>query len=90
MKSCILFAVLGMSVAAPSLAVAADGHMKHGSGRYEWRHVPQVGPRATVPALKWVWVPARARTVDCDCDMMKMSAADCMNSMRHVDVMSAR
>ena len=89
MKTRILFAVLGMALAVPFPAVAADDQPEHGSGRYEWRQVPQVGPRATGPALKRVWVPAHAQMADCDCDMMRMSAADCMKSMQHMGARSA-
>ena len=84
MKIPVLFAVLGMALAVPLPAVAADGHPEHGSGRHEWRPVQQVGPRATGPALKRVWVAAHGRMADCECDMMKMSAAGCMRPMHHM------
>lgn len=89
MKIRILLAVLGVTLAVPFPAVAADGNRGSGSGRYEWRQVPQVGPRATGPALKRVWVPTQAAMADCDCDMMRMSAAECMKPMQHMGATSA-
>lgn len=92
MKTPILFTALGIALAAALPAHAASDHQAHGSGRYEWRQVPQPGPRATGPSLKRVWVPAHAanaRIADCDCDMMKMSADDCMKSMQPMGARSA-
>lgn len=89
MKTRILLAVLGVTLAVPFPAVAAQDNRELGSGRYEWRQVPQVGPRAVGPPLKRVWVPTQAAMADCDCNMMRMSAADCMKPMQHMGARSA-
>lgn len=81
MKTQMIFAALGMALALPLPALAADGHRHDGSGHYEWREVPQFGPRAGAPARKQVWIPHHAQMADCG--MMKMSADDCMKSMHH-------
>ena len=87
MKTRILFAALGLALALPFPAIAAGAQQQSGSGRYEWRSVPQSGPRATDPAQKRVWVPDHAQMANmanCDCDMMKMSANECMKEMHHM------
>lgn len=83
MKTQVFFAALGFALALPMPALAADGQQK-GSGHYEWRQVPQFGPRATGPTQKRVWVADNAQMADCDCDMMKMHADDCMKRMHHM------
>lgn len=82
MKVHVLFAAIGVAIALPLPSLAAEGQHQSGSGHYEWRPVPQYGPRATGPVQKRVWVPDNAQTANCDCDMMKMSAADCMMNMQ--------
>ncbi|ABF54253.1 hypothetical protein [Sphingopyxis alaskensis] len=84
MKTQVFFAALGMALALPLPALAADGHQQGGAGHYEWRQVPQFGPRATGPTQKRVWVADKAQMADCDCDMMKMSPDDCMKGMHHM------
>lgn len=79
MKVYILFA-LGVALTLPIPALAAEGQ-QHGSGHYEWRPVPQFGPRATGPVQKRVWVPDNAQMANCACDMMKTSANECMKEM---------
>ena len=78
MKFHILVAALGAALALPLPALASG--QQSGSGHYEWRSVPQFGPRAMGPTRQRVWVPD-AKMANCDCDMMKMSAADCMKHM---------
>lgn len=64
------------AVAVPALA--QDGPSATGRGHYEWRAVPQFGPRAIGPTRVRVWVPAAAAAIaSCDCAMMKASPADC-------------
>lgn len=65
------FAIAAPVMAQDAPAAAARGH-------YEWRSVPQYGPRATGPARVRVWVPEGRDMAGCDCAMMQMSAADCM------------
>ena len=77
-RNLISAAMLAVSLAAP--AWAADQNSAP-QGHWEWKSVPQYGPRATGAAQKRVWVADRAQMANCDCDMMKMSAADCMKSM---------
>lgn len=72
---------LSILLAAPIPAPAAEGAQHTGSGHYEWRPVPQPGPRSTGPALKRVWVPDDVQAADCECAMMKMNAAECMKEM---------
>ena len=84
MKTPILFAVLGMALAAPFPLLAADDHQERGPGHYEWRQVPQVGPRASGPGLKRVWVPAHAQMADCHCKTVMKSAADCGKPMHRM------
>lgn len=84
MKVHVLFAALGMALALPLPALAAESQHQSGSGHYEWRPVPQFGPRATGPAQKRVWVSDHAQMANCDCDMMKMSANECMKEMHHM------
>lgn len=82
MKTLHIAAALGVALAAPVAALAADAQLPMSSGHYEWRDAPQFGPRATGPARKRVWVLDDAQMANCACDMMKMSAADCMKDMR--------
>ena len=49
MNTLIPLALLGVTLAVPFPLAAADGHRERGAGRYEWRQVPQIGPRATGP-----------------------------------------
>ena len=74
--SAALLAVL--SLAAPAWATDQNSAPQ---GHWEWKSVPQYGPRAAGPAQKRVWVPDSAQMANCACDMMKTSAADCMKSM---------
>jgi hypothetical protein len=77
-KTMILAAMTAaLSVAAPALA---DAPQNPAQGHYEWRSVPQYGPRAT-PVRQRVWVADHAQMANCDCDMMKMSADECMGAM---------
>ena len=80
MKTRVLFAALGMALALPLPALAAD-NQQHGSGHYELRQVPQAGPRTSVHVPRRVWVSDHAQLADCDCDMIKMRAGDCMMDM---------
>lgn len=80
MKTQKIFAALGIALGLPLPVLAADSQQS-GSGHYEWREVPQFGPRATGPVRKRVWVPDHSQMANCDCDMMKMSADDCMKGM---------
>ncbi len=81
MKNRVFYALLGIALAAPVAAFAGLPDHSQQSGHYEWKSVPQYGPRATGPAQRRVWVPDAAQVASCDCDMMKMSAADCMKEM---------
>ena len=81
MKKRVFYALLGVALAAPAAAFAGQPDHSQQSGHYEWKSVPQYGPRATGPAQRRVWVPDTAKMASCDCDMMKMSAADCMKEM---------
>ena len=80
-------AVLALG-AASTAAFAADSSARPG-GHYEWRQVPQFGPKAPMAAPRRVWVPDTAQMANCDCDMMKMSAADCMMNMHKPKAPSA-
>ncbi len=73
------FAVLALGTASTA-AFAADSDAPKG-GHYEWRQVPQFGPKAPLTAPRRVWVPDAQQAANCDCDMMKMSASDCMKGM---------
>ena len=84
MKTHILFAAAVAALAVPFPLLAADDHQERGSGRYEWRQVPQVGPRASGPGLKRVWVPAHAQMANCHCKTMIKSAADCGKPVQHM------
>ena len=81
MKVSLLLAALGVALAAPMPALAAEGAQHTGAGHYEWRSVPQHGPRATGQTQKRVWVPDNAQAASCECTMMKMNAAECMEDM---------
>ena len=84
MKNRLFYALLGVALAAPGAAFAGQPNHSQQSGHYEWKSVPQYGPRATGPAQRRVWVPDATQVAACDCDMMKMSstdAADCMKQM---------
>ena len=75
--------ILAAMTAAVSVATPAWADAWHSSsqGHYEWRSVPQYGPRATGTAQRRVWVADRPEMANCDCEMMKMSADECMGSM---------
>src|SRR3546814_13273136 len=79
----ILFgaAVAALSLGLGSTPAFAQADASPSGGHYEWREVPQFGPRATGPARKRVWVADHAQMANCDCDMMKMSAYDCIKGM---------
>jgi hypothetical protein len=81
MRIHVLAAVLGTALLAPAAAFAADAPQDRGPGHYEWRPVPQFGPRSTGPAQKRVWVPDPAQMAGCDCAKMKMNADECMKGM---------
>lgn len=89
MKVHVLFAAIGIAIALPLPALAAENQQQAGSGHYEWRSVPQYGPKATGPSRQRVWVPDNTQMANCDCDMMKMSASDCMKDMHHMGSPSA-
>ncbi|NML91274.1 hypothetical protein HHL26_19730 [Sphingobium sp. TB-6] len=67
-----------LTLAAP---VWAADRQPTSSGHWEWRSVPQPGPRAVGPARKHVWMPDHPQMAKCDCDMMATNAADCMKAM---------
>ena len=82
MKNRVFYALLGVALAAPAAAFAGQPDHSQQSGHYEWKSVPQYGPRATGPAQRRVWVPDATQVASCD--MIKMSstaAADCMKRM---------
>lgn len=60
-------------------AFAQDAPAAGSRGHYEWRSVPQYGPRAIGPSRVRIWVPEDAQAASCNCAMMQASAADCMN-----------
>ena len=64
--------------AAAVPAFAQDAPATSARGHYEWRSVPQFGPRATGPTRARVWVPEAREMASCDCAMMQASPADCM------------
>ena len=70
MKIHILLASLGLALALPIPALAADNRQQ--SGHYEWQPVPQFGPRTSGPAQRRVLVSDQAQQAKCDCAMMKM------------------
>ena len=78
MKTFTFVAALGAALVLPGAAYAADPGQNQPSGHYEWREVPQFGPRATGPARQRVWVPD-AQIAGCDCAMMKADAHGCMH-----------
>jgi hypothetical protein len=77
----IAAAIIAASASAFAFAPAFAQDGASGAGHYEWRTVPQYGPRAPLQARKRVWVPDNAQMANCNCDMMKMSPADCMKEM---------
>lgn len=84
MKNRVFYALLGVALAAPVAAFAGQPDHSQQSGHYEWKSVPQYGPRVTGPVQRRVWVPDTKQAASCDCDMMKMSSAsvaDCMKQM---------
>lgn len=84
MKNRVFYALLGVALAAPVSAFAGQTDHSQQSGHYEWKSVPQYGPRAPLQGQRRVWVPDTTQVAACDCDMMKMSstgAADCMKQM---------
>lgn len=72
MKIHVLAAALGAALTLPLPALAAGPQQHNDAGHYEWRTIPQFGPRATGPAQKRVWVP-------------DAPAADCMQGMHGGD-----
>lgn len=78
MKLILAAVTAAISVAAPAWA---DASHSSGQSHYEWRPVPQYGPRATGPAQRRVWVADRTEMANCDCGMMRMSADEGMGSM---------
>lgn len=56
MKNRVFYALLGVALAAPVTAFAGQPDHSQQSGHYEWKSVPQYGPRATGPAQRRVWV----------------------------------
>jgi hypothetical protein len=81
MKNRVFYALLGVALAAPVAAFAGQPDHSQQSGHYEWKSVPQYGPRAPLQGQRRVWVPDAPQMANCNCDMMKMSAADCMKEM---------
>ncbi|ARS26960.1 hypothetical protein [Sphingomonas sp. KC8] len=81
MKTLFLYAALGVAISASVPAMAAEADQPARSGHYEWRTVPQFGPRATGPTRKRVWVPDQVSKTDCECAMMKTNPAECMKDM---------
>lgn len=77
--SAAAIAVALSTFAAASPAFAQDAPAASARSHYEWRSVPQYGPRATGPARVRVWVPAAGGMASCDCAMMQASAANCMS-----------
>lgn len=82
----IVAAIVAASISAFTIAPAfAQGNASSlPQGHYEWRQVPQYGPRAPLQSARRVWVPDANQVASCDCDMMKMSstaAAACMKGM---------
>lgn len=75
MKMILAAATAALSVAAPVWADASHGATQ---GHYEWRSVPQHGPRATGPVQRRVWVADHPEMANCDC---KMNADDCVGTM---------
>lgn len=79
--------LFGAAVAALSLGLGATASFAQqpaspAGGHYEWRTVPQSGPRSTVPvSRKRVWVAERTQGANCDCEMMHMNPDECMKSM---------
>lgn len=65
---------------APAFAQNSAPDARPG-GHYEWRQMPQFGPKAPMTAPRRVWVPDAPQVANCNCDMMKMSAADYMKEM---------
>jgi hypothetical protein len=80
-------AVLALG-AASTATFATDVDAPQG-GHYEWRQVPQHGPKAPLTAPQRVWVSDTTRMANCNCGMMKMSAADCMMDMHKPQAPSA-
>src|SRR3546814_19655935 len=84
MKNRVFYALLGIALAAPVAAFAGQPDHSQQSGHYEWKSVPQYGPRTTGPAQRRVWVSDTAPVASCDCDMMKMSGTDAANCMKQM------
>ncbi|GLV23847.1 hypothetical protein [Sphingobium sp. TomTYG45] len=76
--SAAVIAVALSTFAVASPVFAQDARAVSARGHYEWRSVPQYGPRATGPARVRVWVPQAGEMASCDCAMMQANAADCM------------
>lgn len=88
MKLSLIAAALGAALVLPNAAYAADGGPHQASGHYEWRSVPQFGPRAGGPVRKRVWVP-NSRVASCDCAMMQAEVERCMHAMHPAAARSA-
>lgn len=78
----IFAAIIAAAASASTIAPAfAQGETSSRQGHYEWRSVPQYGPRAPLQTQRRVWVADASQMATCACDMMKKSAADCMHEM---------
>lgn len=77
----IAVALSTFAVASP--AFAQDAPAASAQGHYEWRSVPQFGPRAIGPTRVRVWVQEnREMAASCDCAMMQANATDCMSAVK--------
>lgn len=85
----IVFAALAAATALPIPALAKDIEQHEGPGHYEWRAVPQFGPRATGPARKRVWVRDDTRMARCTCGMVDARPAGCMRRMASATITSS-
>lgn len=79
MKTILALAAVAAALSAASVASAHDS----AGGRWEWKTLPTLGPKSTVPSRTRVWIKdSETRMANCDCDMMKMHADDCMKRMQ--------
>ncbi|PJI87232.1 hypothetical protein [Sphingomonas koreensis] len=85
----IVLAALAAAAALPTPALATVVEQDGGAGHYEWRAVPQFGPRATGPAQKRVWVPDHARMAKCACGTRDARSTGCMHRGRGAMVTSS-
>lgn len=86
MKTSLFYALMGVAIAMPAAAFA---NQPKGAGHYEWRTVPQYGPRSTGTTQRRVWVPDSPQAAGCDCDMMKHSAAKAAECMKEMHSMAS-